>query len=203
MKEFNEQEFNKKWEEAPPELHSIAVSLETIGSIKEIAKRFSLNINQMGELADEIGFVLIGMTHPKEFVANLETRLAISREIAGQVASAVNESIFLKAREAILALHGEKSEGSATAPESAPSKEEILSTIEAPELSKSREQALKRTLLVEHQEIESAEPSRESVLRDLEQPLSEQNSFCPTAPSSIPHSTDLIKKCQTKNMSKI
>ena len=191
MKEFNEQEFNKKWEEAPPELHSIAVSLETIGSIKEIAKRFSLNINQMGELADEIGFVLIGMTHPKDFVTNLETRLAVSREIAGQVASAVNESIFLKAREAILALHGEKSEGSATAPESAPSKEEILSTIEAPELSKIEGTSpQKEPSLVEHQEIESAEPSRESVLRDLEQPPASKTRFVPTAPSSIPHSTD-------------
>ena len=64
-----------------------------------------MNIEQIGDLANETGMVMLGVTHPNEFIANLADRLEVDKEKARAIAQEINEQIFKKVRESLRKIH--------------------------------------------------------------------------------------------------
>ncbi|MDO8493315.1 MAG: hypothetical protein Q7S19_02110 [bacterium] len=96
---YSKEELNEAYKKLPPELKEIFFSEDITEPINNIGRKYKLHIDQIGELDSETGFVLLGLTQPTDFVSNLTTRLGLDRITASQIASDINDQVFLKVRE--------------------------------------------------------------------------------------------------------
>src|SRR3989344_1961867 len=98
-------EFRKKYAELPPNLREAYGSVKTTELLEEIGKKHGLRIDQIGELVDETGYVMLGATPPGDYVMKLEGAVGVSRDKAKAVALDVNERVFKPIRDALKRVH--------------------------------------------------------------------------------------------------
>ena len=98
-------EFRKKYAELPQNLREAYESVRTTEILEEIGKKHGLQIDETGELVDETGYVMLGVTKPDEYIQKLEDALEIPREKAREVALEVNELVFKPIRDALKQVH--------------------------------------------------------------------------------------------------
>jgi len=106
MQEYTEEQFLEKYASLPQELKTAMSSVESSDIIQAISKKHELQIDQMGELASETGFVLLGFTKPEEYIRNLKNRLQVDPKKAKEIALEVNSQIFSKVKESLKRQHG-------------------------------------------------------------------------------------------------
>ena len=98
-------EFRKKYAELPPNLREAYGSIKTTEILEEIGKKHGLHIDKIGELVDETGYVMLGVTPPGEFITKLEGAAGIDRTKAKEIAFDVNEQVFKPIRDALKRVH--------------------------------------------------------------------------------------------------
>jgi len=109
----NEQLF-EKYEKLPRDVQEAILDINTSGVLQTISKENNLTTEQLGALADETGLLMLGLTHPNNFISNLTQRLAIDKELTRKVAHQVNEQIFSKIRESLRKMYEEEPEQTPT-----------------------------------------------------------------------------------------
>ncbi|NOY35387.1 MAG: hypothetical protein GXP44_00445 [bacterium] len=118
MSNISAEQFRELYKKLPEDLRGAISSADSGEALRDIAKKHGLAVDKSGELADETGSVMLGVTAPKDFVRNLERRLEVDGKTAREIAAEVNERIFAKVRESLKKIHGigspEKGEVSAT-----------------------------------------------------------------------------------------
>ena len=97
--------FQEAFQKLPADVQTAIYSVETSRAIEQIADKHYLLIDKMGLLAEEVGLVMLGATHPKDFIRNLSDKLGIDRETAKKIAEDVNQQIFAKVRESLKIRH--------------------------------------------------------------------------------------------------
>ncbi|MEK7207977.1 MAG: hypothetical protein AAB699_00335 [Patescibacteria group bacterium] len=102
---YSETQLREAFEDLPTGLRQAISSVDTANAVQEIAKQFLLHVDQMGALASETGLVLLGQTHPRNFVKNLSARLRVSEARALEIAKEISAQILSKVREALRGLH--------------------------------------------------------------------------------------------------
>lgn len=103
--EYTEQELEERYLHLPPELREALFSVEHAQQMYEIGKKSGLNVEQIGALAQESGYLIIGITHPHDFAANLSRRLGVDLEKARAIATEINHQIFYPLRELLKSAH--------------------------------------------------------------------------------------------------
>lgn len=101
-------EVAQRYEQLHPDLKTALVSVDTAGAVYEIGKKFGLDIEQTGYLADVIGYTIIGLLPVADFVYNLKDTIGIDSAKASEIAREVNNKIFLAIRARLKEMHGEK-----------------------------------------------------------------------------------------------
>lgn len=92
--------------ELPDDLRKALFASATTEAIKEVGKKYGLMIDKIGELAQETGRVMLGITAPSEYVRNLAQRLELEQEKAKLIAEEINQKIFQPVRESLKKIHG-------------------------------------------------------------------------------------------------
>lgn len=100
------QEIMRRYDELPENVQKALFATSTSDAIFEIGKKYGLIIEKMGELADETGLVMLGMTKPSEFIRNLERRLGIETVKAKEIAQDINQKVFSPIRDSLKKIHG-------------------------------------------------------------------------------------------------
>ncbi|TSC73471.1 MAG: hypothetical protein G01um101470_77 [Parcubacteria group bacterium Gr01-1014_70] len=120
-------------ENLPPQLKEAMFSPDNTDKMFEIGKRHSLHIDKLGEMAHETGLLMLGVTHPNEFVGNLAERLQVDRATASKIADDINNEIFAPVREHLRALFGPSASSAgpqqASVEQTAPSKSPLPVTV--------------------------------------------------------------------------
>ena len=98
-------DIQKKFKNLPQDLRDAILSVDTANIIQSIAKKHVLTIDKMGKLADEIGLLMLGITHPKNFISNLEKKLGINSETIKKITEEINIQIFAKVRRSLKRIH--------------------------------------------------------------------------------------------------
>lgn len=96
---LTEQQLRTRVQKLPPEVREVYGSVDTVKKIEAITQEHGLNPAQEAHLSNEIGYVLIGKTHPKDFIAVIRERLNIDKQKAMRVAESVNEALFKAVRD--------------------------------------------------------------------------------------------------------
>ena len=105
MKNFTDQQIDQRYDDLPEDLKDAIFSVDTTSLVNMIGKKHGLAIDKIGDLANETGMVMLGVTHPNEFIANLAERLDVDKEKARAIAQEINEQIFKKVRESLRKIH--------------------------------------------------------------------------------------------------
>jgi len=99
------QQIQERFLKLPPELRDAIFSEDITSAIMAIGKKYGLAIDKIGELHSETNHVILGASHPKDFISNLEKRLEVDKETARKIAHEVNQQIFARIRESLKKLH--------------------------------------------------------------------------------------------------
>ncbi|MFA6404635.1 MAG: hypothetical protein WCW03_01385 [Candidatus Paceibacterota bacterium] len=78
----------------PDQIKKVASSIELSDSIVKIGNRFSLHVDQIGELGAEIRDILFGFSKSSDFVKHVSERLEVNRDLAEKIAIEVNKEVF-------------------------------------------------------------------------------------------------------------
>lgn len=132
--DYTDEQIVKMYENLPDDLRTAIFSVDTGKVVENIGRKYNLTIDKMGDLGNETGMVMLGVTHPKDFISNLAERLEVDKVKAKEIAEDVNVQIFRKVRESLKAIHNIRDEK--PPPKAAPlvdTREEILKEIEKKE----------------------------------------------------------------------
>jgi len=110
MKNFTEEQIAQMYDNLPEDLKDAIFGLEMNEIVEKIGRENQLNIEQIGDLANETGMVMLGVTHPNEFIGNLADRLEVDKEKARAIGGEINEQIFKKVRESLRKIHNIREE---------------------------------------------------------------------------------------------
>lgn len=92
-KEYTREQFWKLYEKLPQELKDALFAEETGDNIYDICKRNKI-IENLEEIVEYVGQVLVGVLPPDEFQEILEKKLKLKKEVAKKVAQEINRFIF-------------------------------------------------------------------------------------------------------------
>ena len=104
MKQFSTEQIQERFEQLPTALQEAISSPEINAAIQAIGNKHSLHIDQLGELVDLIGLVMLGLLPSRDFVKNLSREANIDEVTSTKIADDVNKEIFSKIKSAMQAL---------------------------------------------------------------------------------------------------
>src|SRR3972149_1025041 len=79
------------YDNLPEDLKDSIFSVDTTSVVNEIGRKYGLAIDKIGDLANETGMVMLGVTHPNEFIGNLADRLEVDKEKARAIAKEIEK----------------------------------------------------------------------------------------------------------------
>ncbi|OHA17255.1 MAG: hypothetical protein A3C79_02955 [Candidatus Taylorbacteria bacterium RIFCSPHIGHO2_02_FULL_45_28] len=129
MRQFTSEEIKAQFDKLPVNVQQAVTSPEIHEKIEIVGKKYGLMIDQLGELVDEIGLVLLGLHKSSDFVDQISKRLNISGKAALTISQEVNHEVFDSIKEYLR----ETEDGiQTTVPESRPEENQIstLSSLE-------------------------------------------------------------------------
>mgnify|MGYP001611753775 CR=1 FL=1 len=102
---YTQEELLDRYEKLPQALKDAIFAETNADKMFNLGKKNGLTIDQTGEAASETGHVMLGVTHPRDFVNNLKERLHVDSEKARGIAEDINREIFRPIREHLKDLH--------------------------------------------------------------------------------------------------
>lgn len=102
---YSEQQLMESFEGLPLGLRQAIASVDTANAVQTIAKKNLLHVDQMAALASETGLVLLGLTHPRDYIANLGKRLRVPEAKARDIAKEISGEVLSKVRDSLRTLH--------------------------------------------------------------------------------------------------
>lgn len=102
---YTREELEQKYQKLPEDLKEAIIGVKTAETIYDTGQKNALHVDQIGELADEVGLAMLGLTKTEDFVNHIKNRLQIGQTTAEQITREINEQIFLPIRESLMKLH--------------------------------------------------------------------------------------------------
>ncbi len=88
----------------PKKVRDAMTSVDVSSKIYNIGRKYNLHIDQIGDLAEEVGLAMLGVSRLKSFDINIKKRLKLSYETAKMISADINKDIFREIREALIPL---------------------------------------------------------------------------------------------------
>lgn len=105
MSQYQKRKIEEQYQKLPDTLKDALLGVDTANKIFEIGRKSLLTIEKVGFLAEEAGYVILGLTRPEDFVNILAERLETSTNDAREIAKEINSQIFYPLREALKTAH--------------------------------------------------------------------------------------------------
>lgn len=105
MPNYTQQQLEERYQKLPDVLKDAMFSVDVAAKMFEIGKKYGLTIDKIGFMAEETGYIILGLTRPSEFVKNLTEALAVEESKARTIASDINHQVLFLLREALKTTH--------------------------------------------------------------------------------------------------
>lgn len=117
---YSQEQIQDRYEKLPADVKQAMDSVDTTKAIVDIGEKNDLMYDQMTELVDEVGLVMLGLSPSAMFVTNISRRMKVNMSKAMLVAQDINKEVFDKMRRSLQQIetaHDEETgEGNAVAP---------------------------------------------------------------------------------------
>ena len=104
MKQFTSKEIQDAFEKLPQDVQTALTSVDLNNKVKSIAERYNLHMDQLGNLVDEVGLVMLGLQKSSSFIDGLCSRLSIDARIAENITRDINTDIFSSIKQHLMEL---------------------------------------------------------------------------------------------------
>jgi hypothetical protein len=94
MKKPEKEEINRAYDALPQRLRNLLFAPRSATEIGDVATRHDLTEDQRGVLAEETGWVILGVVKPHEYVNRLEERMDVSHAKAISMAHMMADRVF-------------------------------------------------------------------------------------------------------------
>lgn len=98
MKQFTSDEIQSQFEKLPKDLQEAISSTEVHNSIVAIGNKYGLHVDQLGEMVDLVGLIMLGLSPSRGFVKNFSQEAGVRDDIASLIAKDINMEVFDKIR---------------------------------------------------------------------------------------------------------
>jgi hypothetical protein len=98
MKQFTSDEIQNQFEKLPKDLQDAISSPEVHDSIVAIGNKYGLHVDQLGEMVDLVGLVMLGLSPSNDFIKDFAQQAEVKNDIASSIANDINKEIFGKIR---------------------------------------------------------------------------------------------------------
>ena len=177
MPEYTLEFLEERFAALPESIRGQMMSLDTARAVEDVGEKHHLHIDQIGELSDETGLVLLGLTRTGDFAAHIAKRTGIDAATANAVAAEIDAAVFKPIKASLVAFSGYVSRGETSA--SAPQKIAVRSDT----YREAIDPLETKPLGSDNPSVESL-PKREDLLREIED--------APRAPT-IPRATSIAQ----------
>ena len=161
-----EQKFNS----LPDDLKDAISSTDTGKIVQMIGESHGLMLDQISDLNEEVGYVMLGLTPTKSFTKTISKRLEIDEQKATDITKDINIKIFDKIKESIRKMeeefeaNEENTEQSPIQPPTSPASQTISAIEKAGDFTVEKEQAPQSS----SPQYNDSNLNREQVLKDIE-----------------------------------
>jgi hypothetical protein len=101
MIKFTEEQIQERFKQLPKEVQEAVTSADVHDKILGVAKKYGLHVDQEGELVDQIGLIMLGLSPSKDFVKNFSSSAEVDVKTATSIAEDINKEIFDEIRESM------------------------------------------------------------------------------------------------------
>jgi|GEM_PF-2042280 len=101
MQAFTQQQVLDAYERLPEPIKEAIFEEATTEKIQMIGKKHGLLLDKLGALAEDVGYVMLGLIPAKEFPAYIMDACGVSAEKAGAIITDLNQEIFSQVQEHI------------------------------------------------------------------------------------------------------
>jgi hypothetical protein len=102
MAEDTQHQIEERLAELPQDVRDAVLSSQLGEHLRDIGKKHSLHIDQIGKLEDETMLVMLGFFDPAQFNTQLEQQLLIPATDATAIAAEVTTAVFAPIRESLM-----------------------------------------------------------------------------------------------------
>ena len=115
--ELTKEQIIAQYKKLPQDLQEMVVSEDVGLQTQLIGRDTGITPEQALDVEDEIVAILMGTSHPKDFIRNIQTKIGVDDEKARTIAEKVNEEIFQLVKESLKIVHniGEEASLASTA----------------------------------------------------------------------------------------
>lgn len=100
---YTQEQLETQFKLLPKELRDVVVSENVSNIIDGLGKKHALHIDQIGELAEEAGLVLLGLTRASDFARNIAKRTGIDMATANALAGEIDTAVFRPIKDSLVA----------------------------------------------------------------------------------------------------
>ncbi len=94
-----EQLIKEQMESLPRPVKEAIASFDWARAVFDIGRKHDLHVDEIGEVQTEVMLVVLGLISPKDFYDQMVSRVGIEENRALEVATEVNEKVFLRIRD--------------------------------------------------------------------------------------------------------
>lgn len=102
---YTQEELEGQYKKLPQPLKDALFDPEIAYAIFDAGKKYGMTIDQIGDIADEVGYIIAGLSRPSEFIGNLREKLGVSHDTARDIALEINHAVFTSLRAILKSAH--------------------------------------------------------------------------------------------------
>ncbi|MDE2188466.1 MAG: hypothetical protein KGJ35_01915, partial [Patescibacteria group bacterium] len=107
---YTTEQIQKAFDKLPVDIKQALSSIDTTGVVVDIGEKYDLMYDQISELADEVGLVMLGLSPSAMFTANIGRRMKTDFRKSTAIAGDINKQIFDKMRDSLRKMEAEAEE---------------------------------------------------------------------------------------------
>jgi len=103
---YKTEQIKERYDKLPADVKQAMDSVDTTNAVVDIGEKHDLMYDQISELVDEVGLVMIGLTPEAMFVNNIARRMQVDMGKAMLIARDINKGVFDKMRASLKKIEG-------------------------------------------------------------------------------------------------
>lgn len=123
-----------RYQQLPSEVQEAITAADLPASLERISKKYSLRVDQSGNLQVETLLIMLGLESADDFVDNVAKNLELSKDIASAITTDVNSDILRSIKINLMKIQAEEEKKETATTEKANNRDRanVLNTIENP-----------------------------------------------------------------------
>lgn len=99
---YTKQQLLEMFARLPEPVQRLMYDVDVVKKIRDIGTKHKIHVDGLGDLAEEIGYVMVGANQAKDFALTIGQRLKLSQTEANPLAEEINREVFLPFREELM-----------------------------------------------------------------------------------------------------